>query len=1031
MSAPSARFTDLFVKRPVLASVISLMLLLMGLYAANVLPIRQYPYIESGAVTVTTSYPGASADLMQSFITTPLQQVVASAEGIDYLTSSSVEGTSTITANLRLGYDTDTAMVEVLALVDQVTNELPAAAQQPVISKGRQGGDALLYIGFYSDVLSGEDITDYLTRVVQPQLATVTGVAAANLLGGKDLSMRIWLNPVLMAAHSITAEDVRKAIIESNVQSAAGQTKGEWVLSNINASTSLSTPEQFADIVVQQDGDTLIRLRDIATVDLSSAVTNTYVAFNDEPATYIGIDAATTANPLSVATNIRKMMPALVAALPPNVEAKIVYDSTTFITASIDEVVTTLVESSLIVIFVVYLFLGSVRTVIIPVITIPLSMIGVLFFLDLMGYSLNLLTLLALVLAIGLVVDDAIVVVENIQRHIENGKSKIEAALIGAREIATPVIAMTITLAAVYAPIGFVSGLTGDLFREFAFTLSGAVIISGSIALTLSPMMCSKLLASRDKETRYTLWLDRHFLSLQKRYQRRVESNLRNKPIVLLFAFAVLVSIPFIFVNIQQELAPEEDNGMLMLSSTPPMYANIDYLTHYTTDMMAGLGKIPEVDATFLLNTSPSSSIGGLVLKPWNARTRSLFEIQKEVQSVQIPEVTGLQVFAFIRPSLPGSGGGLPVQFILQSTSDYQKIGEVAEQLIEKANASGLFMFIDSTLTFDNPETNLTIDRNKAAVLGIPIESIGDTLSIMLSGNYLDFFSLDGRSYKVIPRVQDHYRFNKDNLKRYYVRTSSGELVPLSTVVTIEESTSPNALTQFQQLNSTTIQGSMAPGVSLGKALDWLAKTTEEIAPAGFSHNYAGGSRQFIHEGNALVYAFGMALLVIYLVLAAQFESFRDPLIVMTTVPMSICGALIPLMYGELFQWFLGVDVSMNIYTQIGLVTLIGLISKHGILIVEFANAQLAEGKTIEEAIVTATALRLRPILMTTAAMVLGTMPLLFASGAGAVSRFNIGLVITVGMSIGTLFTLFVIPVMYSVLAKPLTEEQRALAQLT
>ncbi|CAM3643858.1 efflux RND transporter permease subunit [Parendozoicomonas haliclonae] len=1021
-------FTDLFIRRPVLACVISLMMVLLGLHAYTTLPIRQYPEMENGVVTVTTAYPGASADLVQGFITTPLQQVIASASGIDYMTSVSSESTSTITAFLRLGYDTDIALVEIMAQVNQVTNQLPKEAENPVIAKKSNDGSDLMYLGFYSDTMGAEEVTDYLSRVIQPQLQTVPGVAAAPILGGQEYAMRIWLDPVRMAAYQVTATEVRQAIEDSNVQSAAGQTKGALVLSNVTASTSLSTAEQFANIVIRSNttdsgGETLVRLKDVADIKLGSATTDDYVAFNGEPATYIGIETTSIANPLEVAASINQMLPTMQKHLPAGLEVRIAYDSTTFIHASIDEVISTLVESALIVIAVVFLFLGSLRTVVIPVVTIPLSMIGVLFFLSVMGYSINLLTLLAMVLAIGLVVDDAIVVVENIQRHIEEGKSKIDAALIGAREIAVPVISMTITLASVYAPIGFMGGLTGGLFKEFALTLAGSVIVSGVIALTLSPMMCSRMLDSRNQETRYTRWLDNNFERLKKSYRNRLEKNLDSRPVTLLFAAAVLISLPFMFLACKQELAPEEDNGVLFVSSVAPMYANIDYTNDYSINLSALLRRIPENQHTFLINQSPTNSMAGLLLVPWGDRDRSLFTIQREVQQTILPEITGLKGYAVIMPSLPGSGGGLPVQFILQTTSDYTTLGETANKLVNKARESGLFLFIDSTLTFDKPETHLTIDRDKAGALGISVDTIGATLSTMLSGNYINWFSRDGRSYKVIPQAAQEFRFDKEWLSRYYLRTGSGDLVPLSTLVTITTGTLPNQLTQFQQLNSTTIQGSTMPGVSLGEALEWLQQEANAIAPSGFNYNYEGTSRQFMTEGNSLIYTFVLALFVIYLVLAAQFESFRDPLIVMMTVPMSICGALFSVMYGPLFEWLLGIDVSLNIYSQIGLVTLIGLISKHGILIVEFANAQQEQGKDLREAIVEASELRLRPVLMTTAAMVFGILPLLFASGAGAVSRFNIGLVITTGMSIGTLFTLFVIPVMYSVLAKRIKPE--------
>ncbi|MCL6269855.1 MexW/MexI family multidrug efflux RND transporter permease subunit [Sansalvadorimonas sp. 2012CJ34-2] len=1020
------KFTDLFIRRPVLATVVSLLIVLLGLQALNKLPVREYPDMEDAVVTVTTFYPGANAELIQGFITTPVQQAIASAEGIEYITSSSNQSSSTVTAHLRLGYSADTALTEIMSKVNEVRSQLPQDAEDPVITKGSNQGSALVYLSFYSDRLNSEQVTDYLTRVVQPQLATLEGVGEAEILGQKTFAMRIWLDPVRMAAYRVTAADVNQALLNSNVQSAAGQTRGELVVTSVNAKTDLTSPEQFNQIVVRSDGDSLVRLEDVADVELSAENFNSYVAFNGKPSIYIGVSATPSANPLDVIKRLRDYLPTVQKQLPTGMQGEIVYDATEFIQESIDEVVKTLLEATVIVILVVFLFLGSFRVVVIPIVAIPLSMIGVLFCMQMMGYSINLLTLLAMVLAIGLVVDDAIVVVENIHRHIEEGHKPLDAALMGAREIALPVIAMTITLAAVYAPIGFMEGLTGALFREFAFTLAGAVVVSGIVALTLSPVMCSLLLKPAGSEGAFAVWLDKAFDRLKNIYQRMLQDALKYRAVTLVFALIVLATIPPMYMMTKKELAPQEDNGLVFIVSTSPQYANIDYMNKYTAELEPIFNQFPEYFQSFLINGSAGVNTGfaGMVLKPWNQRERSVFEIQKELQGNYLSRVTGIQTFSFIFPSLPGSGGGLPVQFILNTTSDYRTLANVANQIVGKANQSGLFMFAESTLRINKPETELLVDRNKAARLGISMKEISNTLSTMLGNGNINRFNIDGRSYKVIPQANQEFRLNKEWLGRYYVRNASGDMIPLSAIIQLRSETKPNQLTQFQQLNSTKIQGMLLPGVSQGEALAFLNEQVQQLAPEGFGVDYEGPSRQFMKEGQALLLTFVISLLVIYLVLAAQFESFRDPLVVMLTVPMSICGALIPLVLGNLLQMTLGINISMNIYTQIGLVTLIGLISKHGILIVEFANQLQYQGQSRAQAALESAALRLRPVLMTTGATVLGILPLLFASGAGAVSRFNIGLVITTGMTIGTLFTLFVIPVMYTFIAKEINQEE-------
>ncbi len=703
-------------------------------------------------------------------------------------------------------------------------------------------------------------------------------------------------------------------------------------------------------------------------------------------------------------------MPELEAQLPPNLKVAIAYDATEFIQASIDEVLKTLAEAVLIVIVVVFLFLGALRSVLIPVITIPLSMIGVLFFMQLMGYSINLLTLLAMVLAIGLVVDDAIVVVENIHRHIEEGKTPFDAAIEGAREIAVPVVSMTITLAAVYAPIGFLEGLTGALFKEFALTLAGAVIISGIVALTLSPMMCAKLLRHEENPSGLAHRLDQLFERLKRRYQRALHSTLETRPVVLVFGLIVMLLIPAFLAFSTSELAPEEDQGIVFLIANAPQPSNLNYLNAYTADFVNIFKSFPEYYSSFQINGSDGvqAGIGGFLLKPWGERERTQMELLPLVQA-RLDQIPGLQIFGFNLPSLPGTGDGLPFQFVINTPNDYETLLQVAERIKQRAMQSGQFAFLNVDLAFDKPEIVVDIDRQKAAQMGVSMQDLGTTLATLLGEGEINRFTIDGRSYKVIAQVERAYRDNPGWLNSYYVKSSSGEMVPLGTLISLSERARPSRLKQFQQLNAATLEG--VPIVSMGEALATVQRIAREEAPRGYGFDQAGSTRQFVQEGNALYLTFALALAIIFLVLAAQFESFRDPLVILITVPLSICGALIPI--------FLGFS-SMNIYTQVGLVTLIGLISKHGILIVEFANQLRHErGLSVRQAIEDAAAIRLRPVLMTTAAMVFAMLPLIFASGAGAVSRFDIGLVIATGMTVGTAFTLFVLPCVYTLLAKP------------
>jgi hydrophobe/amphiphile efflux-1 (HAE1) family protein len=1005
-------FTDIFIRRPVLASVVSLLILLIGLSAAFNLQVRQYPELSNTTITITTSYPGANADVIKGFITVPIQQAVASAEGIDTLSSSSRQNVSTVTLNLRLNADPDRAVADVLSKVNQVRSVLPPESMDPVVIKQTGESTALMYLSFNSDVLTSSQITDYLTRVVQPKLQTVDGVANAQILGGQTFAMRIWLNPQKMAALGVTPLQVRTALAANNFTTAAGQIKGDFVETTINAATSLASADAFGQLVVAARGDALVRLNDIAEIALGAEDVNSTSAFNGLKAVFIGIYSTPTANPLTVIADVRKTFPSLVAELPPGMTADIAYDSTKFIDASISEVQKTLIEAALIVIVVIFLFLGSLRSTLIPIVTIPLSLIGVMFALLALGYSLNLLTLLALVLAIGLVVDDAIVVVENIHRHIEEGMTSFDASIAGAREIAVPVISMTITLAAVYAPIGFVSGLTGSLFREFAFTLAGAVIVSGVIALTLSPMMCSKLLTAELSSGGFVKFLDRTFDRLKHRYQRRLSSTLNYRPVTLLVLVGVIAATVLMYATAQQELAPEEDQGILFnLVKTPPA-GNIDYLEQVTDHLYDVFKTVPEKEHVFAINGMGGDvhqAFSGILFKPWEERNRTQAQILQDLQP-KVNSIAGGQILTFGNPSLPGSTGGPPIQFVLTTTADYEQLAQVLQKVQEEAMKSGLFIFADSDLKFDTPQIEVKIDHAKANSLGITMQEIGASLATLLGGNYVNRFNLYGRSYQVIPQVPRDFRLQPDWIKRYEVKTSSGKMVPLSTVVDVRESVQPNALTSFQQLNSATLQGVPFPGRTIGEVITFLEGKAKEIFPESFTYDFQGESRQYVQEGNRLVVTFVFALIVIYLVLAAQYESFRDPLIILIALPTSIFGALLPLTFG------LG---TINIYTQIGLVTLIGLISKHGILMVDYAN-QLQETKGLgrRAAIEEAAAIRLRPILMTTAAMVIAMVPLIFATGAGAASRFAIGIVIAFGMTIGTLFTLFVTPAVYTYIAR-------------
>lgn len=1020
-------FTDLFIRRPVLSLVVNALLLLLGLLALDRLPIRQYPQLENATITVTTEYPGAPADLIQGFISQPIAQSLASVEGVDYMSSSSVLGLSTVNVRLRLGQDSNVTLSEVMAKVNQVRYRLPEQAYDPVIERSSGDTTAVAYVGFSSSELPVSALTDYLSRAIEPSLSSIEGVAKIQVFGGQRQAMRLWLDPDRLAARGLTAEQVAQAIQAENYQAAPGKIKGQYQIANIRIDTDLTSVEQFREMVIHSDANGLVRVKDVGNVELGSASTETSALMDGKPAVHIGLFAAPRGNPLVIVDGIKQRLEDIRKNLPPGVKVELAFETARFIQASIDEVVKTLIEAMVIVVLVIYFCLGSFRTVLIPLVTIPLSMLGAASLMLAFGFSVNLLTLLAMVLAIGLVVDDAIVVVENTHRHISEGKSPVIAALLGAREVTGPVIAMTLTLAAVYAPIGFMSGLTGALFREFALSLAGAVIISGIVALTLSPVM-SSLLLNHDDDSYVARQANRFFDWLAHHYARLLEHTLNQRLLICLLAIAVFISLPWLYQKTQRELAPVEDQASILTAIKAPQYANLEYSERFSLKLDEVFKTLPETTSRWIINGTdgPANSFGGINLTEWKGRERDASTIQNDLQQ-KINAVEGTNIFAFQLPVLPGSTGGMPIQLVLQSPLDFSSLFEAMETLKQQARDSGLFAVVDSDLEFNTPLVKISVDRDKANLLGISMQSIAESLAVLVGENYVNRFGLLGRSYDVIPQSIREARLNAESLSEQRIRTRSGELVPLSAVVRLEETVEPNKLNQFNQQNSATLQAIPAPGVSMGQAVTALEQTMQSLPP-GFSHDWLADSRQYTQEGNTLVLTFLFAIIVIYLVLAAQFESLVDPLIILLTVPLSMCGALLPLALGL---------TTLNIYTQIGLVTLIGLISKHGILMIAFANETQLHGQLDRHAaILHAAKIRLRPILMTTAAMVVGLTPLLFASGAGAQSRQGLSLVIICGMLIGTAFTLFVLPTVYSLLAHDhrhtqQSERERDLANFT
>ena len=1011
------KFTDIFIQRPVLAMVLSALILMFGFKSIFDLEVRQYPAIERAVITITTAYPGASADLMQGFVSSPIMSAISSAVGIDYITSISQQSSSVITVNLILNADVNRSFSEIQAKVSSVQNLLPEGSQLPVFDISTGDTLGLMYIGYGSDELIPSQLYDYLDRVIRPKLETVQGVAQAQILGGNPFAMRVWLDAERMAGLNISVDDVYNALSVNNYTSAAGSTKGYFTALDIYANTDATEVEEFKKIIVKQENDTLIYLSDISEVDLGALNYDISVNFNGKEGVFIGIFGTPNANPLTVIKDIRKLLPVLEKDLPASITQDIVYDSTIYIQDSIDEVVKTIFEASLIVIVVMYLFLGSFRAVLIPIMTIPLSLIGVTTLMSIFGYSINLMTLLAMVLAIGMVVDDAIIVVENVFRHIEEGRTPTEAAVIGAREISGAVITMTITLGAVYAPVAFLGGLTGSLFQEFALTLAAAVVISGVIALTLSPMMCSKFLRAHNESHGggFSGWLDKKFTQLENGYHRFLVDVLDARVVVLTFGILVLPAIYILFVSTPSTLVPSEDQGFIMVQGQASSDVTLDYTKHYTNLIGETFKTFPEYSDSFLISGTPSvnSSFGGMVAKPWSERDVSINRNFESTMSAKLNTIAGLQTAAFLPPPISSLPQGLPIQMAINSTADFDILYDLANDISQKAIESRNFLFTQLNMAYDNGQLFLAVDKQKALEMGISMREIGQALALFFGENFVNQVNIDQRSYQIIPLLTREQRKDPDILNSIYLKTQYGSLVPASSVIDYEVRSVPNQLNNFQQLNSVMISALPSPTLSDTQAINYFMDIADKILPQGFSYDFAGQSRYVVDEGSALVVTFGFALIVIFLVLAAQFESLRDPLVIMCSVPMAIIGALIFL--------FLGFgNANLNIYSELGLITLVGLITKHGVLMVEFANQiQRDEGLCVRKAIEKSAAMRLRPILMTTAAMVVGVLPLIIASGPGSSSRYNIGLVIATGLSIGTLFTLFVIPTMYTYIVKP------------
>ena len=1019
------KFTDIFIKRPVLAICISLLITILGLQSISKLQVREYPEMTISIVTVSVNYAGADASLMQALVTSQIEEAVAQADNIDYMTSSSSPSTTTVTAKMKLNTNPQEALSDISSKVNAIRGNLPSGIDDPAISVSSGSNDAFMYIRFTSDDLSSPQVTDYLNRVVKPQFFTVNGVSSVNIFGGSTFGLRIWLDPDKMAGHNLSGASVLSALSANNLSTAAGSANGYYTVYKNKVLSTTPSVEELENITVSTTSAGLqIKLKDIATVELNKSSDTARATANGKDAVVMAVESAATANKLTVAKNIYPLFAQIEKNLPASIKAEILYDSTIAINSSISEVIKTIGEATLIVLVVIILFLGSLRAMIIPVITIPISLIGVLFFLQMLGFSINLLTLLGLILAIGLVVDDAIVVLENVERHVKEGKNPFDAAIIGTREIALPVISMTITLAAVYSPMALMDGITGSLFKEFALTLAGAVFISGVAALTLSPMMSSRVLKEHKEgeEGRLVKFIHGMLDKMTSCYQNMLAGVMAVRGFMLFFAMAIFASLPFLFNSLSSEVAPSEDRGVVVAFGSGPANTNLDYTQETMKPFNDKVVQLPEVHGMMSIAgfSGTNSSLSIISLKDWSERSKSQFEV-KDIVAGMAKEVVGMDINAVAFPEIQTGESGLPFSLVITTADSYEKLAEVASEFLAKAQSSGQFFFANLDLKFNTATMRMKFDREKMGTYGVTMQQVSNTLGAFLSGAIITRVDIDSRAYPIVSQAARSDRLNPEDLMNYFVTTSSGESIPLGSFVTMELTTEPSSLSRMNQLNAATIGGVVSG--SIGDAVKWTQAELDRTLPAGYQYDFKAESRQYIQEGNALMFTFALAVVIIYIVLAIQFESWRDPLVILVSVPLAISGAL-------LVMNILGImkvsGATLNIYSQVGLITLVGLITKHGILMCEVAKEeQLLHGKSRSEAIFYAATIRLRPIMMTTAAMIAGLIPLLYASGAGAIARFSIGMVIVAGLGIGTLFTLFVLPVIYTFLAsehKPLQE---------
>ncbi|MCY3003783.1 MAG: efflux RND transporter permease subunit [Planctomycetota bacterium] len=1011
--------TDVFIKHPVLAVVVNLVLVLVGWRSISSLPVQQYPQIESSSVIITTTYVGASAETVRGFLTTPIERAVSAIGGVDHVESTSRSGISTVTVHLELDHSTTTALAEVNARLQQVRSELPSEAEPPQVEVQRADRPyATFYVSFTSKERGVSELTDWLSRTIQPQLSTIPGVQrVTNSEGGRPIAMRVWIDPDRLAAVGLAPGDVYSALQRNNYLAAVGQTKGNLVQVSLLADTDLRTVEDFERLVVSEREGALVRLADVARVELGAEEANLVAKYNRDESVYLGVWPLVGANEIEVADALRAEMARIEPKLPKDVAMRLVWDGTVFMRDALEEISKTLVETIAIVGLVVFLFLGSVRTALVPLVAMPVSLIGTAAVMSFLGFSLNLLTILAVVLSVGLVVDDAIVVVENVARHVRLGKTRTQAALVAARELFGPIIAMTITLAAVYTPIGFQGGLTGSLFLEFAITLAVAVLMSGFVAVTLSPVMSAKAVRPGGEEGKLTQLVNKGFDWLSRVYVRTLDGALSIRWTILAVSLALMLAAWPMYEMSRRELAPVEDQSHISLFFDAAPDATLESVNRDSLAVVDAVNSFPENRFMWSL-VANWGGFGGFVATDWRTRKKSTQELYGEVFGA-VSQVPGVRVFPRLDPPLP-TPGQYDVELVLQSDAPLEEMLDTAMAVVGAGWQSGKFLYVDTDLKIDRPQAKVVIDREKVADLGLDLASVGRELGTLLGGGYVNRFNYFDRSYKVIPQIGDEGRATVGPLLDLKIKAPSGELVPVSSFTKIEMTTVPRTLNRFQQQNAVRIFGGVKPGVTKEEGLAVLEQAAASAAGPGVNLDYAGESRQIRREGSALVLTLGFAVVLVYLVLSAQFKSFRDPLIVLAgSAPLAISGALV----------FTFLDLTtINVYSQVGLITLVGLIAKNGILIVEFANQLQEQGWSKLAALREASATRLRPVLMTSAATVFGHFPLVLVTGPGAEARNSIGIVLVAGMAVGTLFTLLIVPVFYSLIAaehrKPATEAE-------